>query len=514
MENYINDGKGGASLQGTVCDRVIVTELSSDFSLPDYQPEIKRILRVQATVLPCDRYIGVGNAEFSGNVCYNILYVGADGALYGCEEQEEYRLTLPVELSSDFELNEGFVCDVETVPDMTVGRLSAPRKLAVKCRLRSRVRIWGMRRQDAIISGCDEATTERLCGVAECAKVMIGAGEPFLLGDEILCEAQTGDLRVICGEGQVFAIEAEAGSGVANCRGEVSLKLLTCRDGGDGVPTAIRRRIPFTQSIPVDGAEVNCDATVSGVCKDLKITVEEGRILCELAVCLKACAQRNESVGYIRDLYSTVSDCEVSHTVCRFPRALKCVNGNFSLGTALSLAEAGIPAGATLLDFSMTPVAENLEQEHGKYRLLGRARCQVILSLDGEVSAQELEIPFRYECDGAQGEVSDSTVNVSVIGCRARMDGERIGIDAELGVSLSTRGESKHKMLAQAKCGEPIGRAGACYTVCYPAREDTLWSVAKRYRRSVETVASINSLAGAPAADSPESLAGVRYLLV
>ena len=69
-------------------------------------------------------------------------------------------------------------------------------------------------------------------------------------------------------------------------------------------------------------------------------------------------------------------------------------------------------------------------------------------------------------------------------------------------------------MICDASLGDEVSTTGAFCTICYPSREDTLWSVAKRYRRSVDAVAEINSLAGAPSADSPESLAGVRYLLV
>ena len=126
---------------------------------------------------------------------------------------------------------------------------------------------------------------------------------------------------------------------------------------------------------------------------------------------------------------------------------------------------------------------------------------------------QEFELPFRYETDGGDA-VTDYDCSVEVVSCRARMDGERIGIDAELSVSLITRGEERFRLIADAALGDAVSRTGAFCTVCYPSREDTLWSVAKRYHRSVSSIADANALAGAPAADARESLAGVHYLLV
>lgn len=514
MDNYIKENRGGIRVQAPICDRQIVSELSADFSLPDYQPEIKRLLRVSATVMPADRYIGAGNAEFSGTVDYNVLYAGNDGALYCTTQTGEYQFTCPVEMTSDFELNEGITCDVDTVTDTVVGRVAAPRRLSFKCRLRSRVRLYGTKVLEESVTGADAASVQRLCGQASCARVFIGNGEPLQLGDEILCDAQAGDLRVISSEARVFVSEAVAGSGVVNCRGEVCLKLLCCRENADEPLTVQLRRIPFSQAVPTDGAEVNCDACADGVCSDIRVTVEEGRILCEVSARLRTRAQRNEEVSFTRDVYSTASEGESRYLHCVFPHAVKCINGNFSLNTTVPLEEAGIRAGMRVVDVSLIPSVTSLENEHGKYRLVGRTRCQVILSDGEETSAQELELPFRYECDGESTPVSDYDATVDVIGCRARVDGERIGVDAELSVSLATRGDTTFEMLSEATFGEAVVRQGAVYTVCYPSRDDTLWSVAKRYHRAVSVIADVNSLAGAPAADSPESLSGVRYLLV
>ena len=71
MNRYEKDGRMPAEIQAPVGDRTVITELSEEFSLPDYQPEMKRLLRVRATVLPSDQYVGAGNVECSGRIDYN-----------------------------------------------------------------------------------------------------------------------------------------------------------------------------------------------------------------------------------------------------------------------------------------------------------------------------------------------------------------------------------------------------------------------------------------------------------
>ena len=504
----------GARMQAMLCDRTVTTELTHDFSLPDYQPEVKRLLRVRATVSPADKYIGAGNAELSGTVDYNILYAGNDGALYCANQTGEYRFSCPVEISEDFDTGEGILCDVETLADTLTGRVAAPRRLSLKCRLRSRVRMYGTRVLSERMSGSDrEIAFQRLKKSAKCARLFVGTCDPISLGDEILFDAQNETLRVIAAEGQVYVHEAEAGSGCVNCRGEAVLKLLTTHEGGEALPTTQTRKLPFSASVPVDGAEVNCDCMADGVCTELSVTVEEGRILCEVGVRLHAEAMRNEEISYTADLYSTDALTECRYKNLSIPYAVKCASGNFSLNTMLTLEEVGIRREQTVVDMSLTPGAVELTCENGKYVVNGKCRALAILCNGEEYGAQEFELPFRYECDGSE-EICDYDCKVTPLSCRARVDGERIAIDGELFVNLATRNKETHTVLDEVSVGEAVKMCGSCYTVCYPSREDTLWSVAKRYHRAVGEIAQMNPLSGTPAADATNSLDGISYLLV
>ena len=67
MDNVKGMENGGARFTSALCDRRVVTELSSDFSLPDYQPEIKRLLSVRATASPADKIRRYGGGGGLGN---------------------------------------------------------------------------------------------------------------------------------------------------------------------------------------------------------------------------------------------------------------------------------------------------------------------------------------------------------------------------------------------------------------------------------------------------------------
>lgn len=514
MEQYKQEKGAGWTVQAPLCSKQIVTELSTDISLPDYQPEIKRLLRVCVTASPPDKYVGAGSAEISGSVDYSILYAGNDGALYCANQTQDYRLSVPVEVPPDFDPVEGILCDARSISESAVSRVSAPRKLSIKCRLRTGVRMYGMRSPEERFTGTLAGALQRLTGDAECARSFFGVSEPISLADEILMEKGERELRVVNAEGAVFVSEAIAGSASVHCRGEVCLRLL-CEEEGGGGCILLTRRIPFAEEVPTVGAEVNCACCADGVCTELRVTVEEGRILCDVVLRLHTQAQRNELLHYTKDLYATGTECEVKRTEYVFPKALRCLNGNFSLNTTLSAEECRLPTGCEILDVTASAIATDLTVDHGKLFLVGKCRCNLLLSEEGERNGREIEIPFRYEPERAGEEsITDWEASVEVISCRARADGERLGIDAELAVCLSAYGETRFWAISEVTAGQTLSDVTDRYRICYPAREDTLWSVAKRYHRPIEALSEENSLTGAAGADGADSLEGVNYLLI
>ncbi|MBQ2248684.1 MAG: DUF3794 domain-containing protein, partial [Clostridia bacterium] len=241
----------------------------------------------------------------------------------------------------------------------------------------------------------------------------------------------------------------------------------------------------------------------------------EGKILCEVGLRLRTVAQRNETVSYTRDLYFPSVLAEVRRQELLLPKALRCLNGNFSLNTTLAQGGLAVAKDQRILEATATASAAELEGEHGKLFLKGSCHCQVLLSDEREITLQETDIPFRYALDGvSEDAVEDWDASLEVVSCRARADGERMAIDAEIAVSLSAYGKTRILTVEEVELGETVAADAAAYRICYPSREDSLWSVAKRYHCPIEALCLGNDLGGTAAADSPDSLAEKTYLLL
>ena len=508
----MNSYRETEGIQIPLCDKTVLTEVAGDFSLPDYQPEIKRLLRIRPCVLPAAPYAGSGSAEFSGTLDYYVLYMGNDGGLYCAPLHTEYALSVP------FEQGEATLCMADVVPESVVGRVSAPRKLNIRCRLRSGVRIYGELPATEQTEGVvDPFSVERLQGEQTLAQIGCGVGDTVRLSEDILTDARGRNMRLVCAEGQVHVQEAVAGAGVINCRGEVELKLMmSAEEQGslpDPVPTYLVRKLPFAGSVEVASARPGSECCVVGTCAELSVAVEETYMHAELGVVLQARVMTNRPVLYTKDIFSTKRACECTYDAYALPVAIRALDGNFTQSDSVSLADAEIPVGCSIVDVCGSADAEQMSWERGRCTLSGTAHYVVLTYADGEVSPHEISMPWKYELECAR-EPMEWRAHVQVLSCRARVDGERIGIDAEIACAAELWDHADVRVLREVRFGESADRTGGAFTVCYPSAQDSLWSVAKRYATALSAVRNANDLDAEAPADAPESMQGCKYLIV
>ena len=480
----------------SICDKAVSAEVGCDFSMPDYQPEIRRLLRVRATVLPPSSYVGAGKAEFSGAVRYDILYSGNDGQLYSASTSENYQFSAPLDKDADVDQSDETPVFCETVTESVTGRVTAPRRLSLRCRLRGRIRVFGRHRLCERIFGQATDGVERLIGESQCAVLTCRGAESLELSDEVV---PGGEIRVISSEAAVCVSEAVPCEGGVGCRGDAVLRLLLCREGEGEMPFVTVRRIPFAVTVPVDGADgLSCRA--QGQCTDLEAEVtDDGRVLCRLSVTVSAEGQGNVPVMYTSDLYATHRESSAVYTEYVFPVAARCISGNFTQSVYEPLSAFGLAEDCEVLDVCASAAVDDVSCDRGKWVLSGESRIHLLLRSGEEYATHEMSLPFRYETDGEGGEPMLCAADVQMVSGRARVDGGRLGIECEMAVSARICTEGRLTALSEAQIGEaePVPSETV---VAFPARGETVWSLAKRYRVPLATLSRLNTLPESPSA--------------
>ncbi len=497
-----------------ISERTLTTELSTDFTLPDYQPEIKRLLRIGANVLPPSKYIGDSQAEFAGNIDYYVFYTGSDNEIYCAPLTGEYKIDMPIEHGGEWTVT-NLTGSAEVATDMISGRVTSPRKLNIKCRLKTAARIFG---DVPTVRGYEsgDSDNEVLRGYTACMRTLFGTGEMLRLSDEMIIDSRGGEIRVVSADGRALVNEINCHDGEVNCRGDVYLKIIMMREGGD-LPYTTMRKLAFSQTVAVEGASGRCQAVAKAVVCEMNLDVEDNRILIDLGLLVDAEVNKTERVHYVKDVYSTVYSTECRYRPIRLPYNGSVVNANFTLSDSASLSETGISQGSSIVDCSGVALIDGAQyDDSGRMIVTGKARFTLLLNKDGENSCSDVELPFKYTADIPVSDTDKAAIAMTpeVISSRARIDGERVGIDAEISLSGGAYEMKDISVLDSVSFGDEIERSRGEYVICYPSKNDSLWSVAKRYGAPVASLSRNNRITDDYDYDSPESLTGINYLVV
>lgn len=497
MEKYIKGEFMPDTLRLPICRRRLDGESVEELTLPDYQPAVGRLLRITPTLTPPTRYIGGGRLELSGGVDYAVLYAGEDGQLYSVTLPGSYSLEVEPDDVQGAELTED-ACLLATVrPDSVTGRMTAPRRISLRLRICADVTCLCDCRIDEQLEGTvSESELRRLAGEAEYGDAAHAEEGSVPLEDEIIPEPGEGELRVIAADGAVLMGEVSAARDCMVCRGELLLRLLCCRE--DGECSLTQRRLPFVRELSAPRVGPGWECRGAGKCRSVNVSVEDGRLLCEASISLEAEAYRRESAVFTRDIYSIGATAEVTCGTRRVWLPVRVTNGNFSQSGVFDAAEVGLPPTARIVDITGTAAADGISAERGRCIVTGEV-CYSVVYRDGEqYGAVELCQPLRYETDlpGSSSSADaalDGSATLTVMSCRARMDGERVAVDCEIGVALAAGQYNSVKMLEHARFTPREAPRGDCI-VCYPDSSDTLWSVARRYLADADDIAAANSL--------------------
>ena len=468
-----------------MCEKRINAETVGEITLPDYQPEIRRVLAVMPTVLPPAKYVGGSGVEISGTVDYSVLYVGADGELYTLPMSSEYHVSLPVEGMSEFDPGAGVTLWADVTAENCSFRVTSPRKMSVRCRLRALLRAFGRILMEEKLEG--ECRNDLLFRRTETAKTLLlggGSSEVVTLSCEFSGLGE--DARVISADATPILTVGRTAGETAYPSGEVTVKLLVGREGS--TPTVVSRSLPLSGEVELELANPEqCRAT--GTVSDISIEMsEDGRILCEVSVILEVRGMKECEVAYTADLFSGECESECEIVSYRLPVALGCTHGNFSQSERIPTAEISLQEGCSIVDVWGSVLFDLCEKSGQRYLLSGESRYTLLCERDGELFCSEVSVPIRYETEGGEQAPESYSAKGTVLSCRARLDGEMLALDAEIDVVTDLIGFEEVSAVRSVRFTAPCAARQSRMTVYYPADGEDAWSVAKKYHISPEKI--------------------------
>ncbi len=525
-EIRIPKGDIGEKIQIPVCRKTVNVAFSTDYNLADYQVPIKRLLHLSVNVLSPMQYISGNSADLSGDIEYTALYVGDDNQLYTISIKDEYSTTVALDKANEIPPNSPIDLYARFNPTSVTSRVTAPKKLNIKASLSGDISAYGNIEHRETISGeANAESIERLIVPVRCANILHGKSETFMVNQRIpleiksLDEDKTVDMRIVGVYSSPHITNVDSADGVALCRGDLYIKVYTCCDENGDIKVQ-SSKVPFTCEVNVESLDDDYDCCAYGECVAVGVTIDENDINISVPVNVNISAMNNKIVKTVSDAYSTDCPCEASFKTYNTINGLCAINGNFTMSGNVPLSDIAKPGGDSItaddkiFDSFVTLVVESVIYDKGKYMVSGKSVWTVIFSNEEEYKIVLVEMPFKYEIEGQEQTPDMYDFILRALNTRARIEDDRLLLDAEIAVCGTLYGNNEINMLDELNFDGEYNDNEAGYTVYFPDGSDTLWKVGKKYHKPLRRIINANNLLGNINSDDKKSLDGVNYLVV
>ena len=494
----------------------VYSDTHTEYILPDYLGEIKKILTSSAEIRPAAKYSSDDGTESSGIVVYDVLYTDSEGKLSSASFTSDYDLTLP-----RIEGGESMCLDSRIV-NFAI-RPAGPRKLSAHATVAA----------SDIVSVAEQTAPE---GTA-----FAEGREPELLTEdiELLCAHESERLErelaetilrldgSISEEVSVISSRAEAecesvslSGGEATVKGAVTVYAII--KNGDGEPFLHTHRLPFCETVAHSGeGETFGYASVSS----LTTSVTPDELGCEIVasaiVDISVRSLDNLPVKVVTDAYLCECECENSYRKLSYTELNSTARERINHTASLSRGDEGVSGFDELLMLVGTPRI-SVTADGDKLSVFGTLKytgAATSLSDSGERSYMPLKLEFPIEekisldapiSDGAKIEVRATCLRPTLT-----LDSECMHFNSVLDISFVITEDKSVTVLEYSMAGESReAHSAAVVTVYYPEPTDTLFSVARAHHTRVAKLAHDNSLTESVMAGGDGTLAGVKKLII
>ena len=148
-------------------DTGVLTEAAEDFTLPDYQPEVRRVLGVRAEPVIDGKYLSGDEVEVDGSVIYTVCYADADGQIAEASETSAFTARVPLKSGDGDDRYSPADLALTAQTDGALCRLTGPRRLSLSSRVR--VSVLSQKPSDASLGTEDFDTVRRRVRTVRCA---------------------------------------------------------------------------------------------------------------------------------------------------------------------------------------------------------------------------------------------------------------------------------------------------------------------------------------------------------
>ncbi|MBE6645254.1 MAG: LysM peptidoglycan-binding domain-containing protein [Ruminococcaceae bacterium] len=470
---------------------IVRKEVGTDFVLPDYMGDIKRMLKYNAYVTPCNKLVTADEASFLAVVTFRVVYLDSEDTL------TEAVFTQDCEIAEKA-LGNLDDADVGYKVQSVALKLGGPRKISAKATV-----------------GCDISfvETEEICERSEydgaealkkeievhTAEYLKCAEREYAEEIDKIDEKTTDDVEVVKSFAEAFIDGVHKTDGGVNLSGYVDAFCILRSD--DGI-VRIEKRIPVEEHVECQTYDESAFipmAYVTGVNVNLNNVNNDDE--CSVSVVMNMTVEctlahhYNEKISVTLDAFYKGCKNECIYESYEYAKLGECIFDKAFISTDFERGE------SALTDI----IEKELTLKNTRYDVTGTdvlVTCDAELHVIARGNSMEDCYPIKHTFELSKKyklPVKENTkLDINAIPCDVSVtfDSEKMYVEAQVLISALAQIKENEKILKDIEYEEKTPDNDCSVIVYYPEKDDTLWSVSKKYGVSPSALAQKNGIAG------------------
>ncbi len=478
-----------------VCNEIPV---DIDFSLPDYCPDIQKILKCIITPSISFRDVSGDRLNIEGSTLIRVVYFDSNNSgLKVCENFSPFSLQIDLHSSP-----ENPVVATRIKPGYVNCRAVSPRKVDIHgaFSLCSTVAEKGISQLTSEIIGDD---VNQKTETVNFSNLIAFSEQQFVVSDVLEIDESKPPVELILNTTQNLIINScKPSDNMVSLEGEIILKVLYLSDVETSQTEVLEYSIPVSQTLDVLGVTQESDVIVTGEILNSSVkffsseetTQEESEFKCSVIVE----AYENNEINVVKDAYSTNYNMELSKENVKFSNFLVPIDENFSTKNSIESSEQKI---SEIVDVWISGCNYKTNFDNDKIVVSGKANA-CVLAVDFEKTPFYFErmMDFSYEKSISNLESANCRVECKVIpvsmGYRITND-TSLELKSDYKVNASIFEDTSHNLVVGANADEtlPIQKDSAAGMIIYYAENgENIWDIAAKYHTEPQNIIDENGL--------------------
>lgn len=488
------------------------TRVDSEIVLPDYKEDVHRIISTDSkpriTKKETYREGQFVYCVVEGIVAFNIIYQSErreeKGVVSSVTVHANFDHTFKVSSPGEEADDELLAANLELSPENCVCKLLGPRKISVRADINVSLSLHCNLIQEYYSPELPaqmhaKTASSRVVRLAAHAEEDFSFSESIHLPKEYMAIGEVVDADVA-----FFADEIRPSAGKLFFSGLCSIHCSYVSDDEESF-ISFYQPIEFSNTLEIDECEEDTFCEVMIAPNLLKINVEPDEdgdnkwIRLEVGYTAETNVYQNEEIVYCQDVFSTESALKTESVVASFEQLASMIHTTSEEKASFSLKNEDLIRAESIkaaIDFQNSYVENGQIAVESKLNLhfLGVREDETLVGCD-EVLDLKFAVKPDREVDLDNGELN---LRVEISGgvkhCDVDINGRNATVRCDVFQHIKIFSAEKAGILSEITLQEPLPGKEKGMIFYYPAENETLWEIAKKYRVPVESLAEENQI--------------------